>query len=97
MSSVAFFLLRFFLRVFLLLPSAYLRFLSEALEFSTGDFRVVPMTAFAMFNPIFPVFTWYVRLSCLFLWFAFVVVGCCWFAWASCLRLCVWILVFFGF
>ncbi|RVX20958.1 hypothetical protein CK203_002457 [Vitis vinifera] len=57
--SVAFFLLRFFLRVFLLLPSAYLRFLSEALEFSTGDFRVVPVTAFAVFNPIFPVFTQY--------------------------------------
>ncbi|KAL6328832.1 hypothetical protein AAG906_003849 [Vitis piasezkii] len=60
--SVAFFLLRFFLRVFLLLPSAYLRFLSEALEFSAGDFRVVLVTAFAVFNPIFPVFTRYVRL-----------------------------------
>ena len=68
MPSVAFFLLRFFLRVFLLLPSAYLRFLSEALEFSDGDFCVVPVTVFVVFNPIFAVFTRYVRLSCFCLW-----------------------------
>ena len=94
MPSVAFFLLHSFLRVFLLLPSAYLRFLSEALEFSDGDFCVVPVTAFVVFNPIFAVFTRYVRFV---LFLSLVFVGCCWFAWASCLRLRAWILVFFWF
>ena len=75
MPSVAFFLLRSFLRVFFFLPSAYLRFLSEALEFSDGDFCVVPVTKFAVFNPIFAVFTRYVRLSCFCLWFLLVVAG----------------------
>ena len=68
MSSVAFFLLCSFLRVFLLLPSAYFHFLSEALELSDDDFCVVPVTTFAVFNPIFAVFTRYVRLSCFCLW-----------------------------
>ena len=45
MPSVTFFLLRSFLRVLLLLPSTYLRFLSEALEFSHDDFCVIPVTA----------------------------------------------------
>ena len=80
--------------VFFLLLSAYLRFLSEALEFPDGAFCVVPVTAFAVFNPLFAVFTWYVRLSCFCLWFCLSSLSvCCWFAWASCLRLLV-LLVF---
>ncbi|RVX02035.1 hypothetical protein CK203_019418 [Vitis vinifera] len=34
-------------------------FPSEALGFSAGDFRVLTVTAFAVFNPTFPVYTWF--------------------------------------
>ena len=88
--------------MFLLLPSAYLRFLSEALEFSEGDFCVVPVTAFVVFNPIFAVFTLYVRLSCFCLWFCLlflsVVVGLLGRVACDCVRgyWCFWFLGFFG-
>ena len=42
-------------------------FLSKALGFSVGNICVVTVTAFAVFNPTFPVFSRYVRFSCFLL------------------------------
>ena len=83
-----FFLLRFFVSASsstFCVPS----FSSEALGFSVGDFRVLTVTAFAVFNPTFPVYTRYVRFSCFLLvvfvlWFVVGLLG---------KLLCDWVLI----
>ena len=65
-------------------------FLSEALGFSAGNICVMTMTAFAVFNPTFSVYTQYVRFSCFLLvvfvlWFVVGFLG---------MLLCDWKLVF---
>ena len=57
-------------------------FLSKALGFSVGNICVVTVTAFAVFNPTFPVFSRYVRFSCFLL-----VVFVLWFVGQVSLRL----------
>ena len=59
-------------------------FPSEALGFSAGDFRVLTVTAFAVFNPFLP-FLHSVRIFALVfsLLRFFGLVGCFWLAWAS--------------
>ena len=56
--------------------------MSEALGFSIGNIYVVTVTAFAVFNPTFPVYTRYVRFSCFLL-----VVFVLWFVGQVALRL----------
>ena len=63
--------------------------MSEALGFSAGNICVVTVTVFAVFNPTFPVYTWYVRFSCFLL-----VVFVLWFVGQVALRLEVGV---FGF
>ena len=83
MPSVAFFLLRSFLRVFLLLLSAYLRFLSEALEFFDGDFFVLAVIALRFATLLFHFYTWYVYLLLSFPCCALVLLVCFWLVWAN--------------
>ena len=64
-------------------------FSSEALGFSAVNICVVTVTAFAVFNPTFPVYTRYVRFSCFLLvvfifWFVVGLLG---------KLLCDWVLI----
>ena len=89
MPSIAFFLLRSFLRVFLLLLSVYLRFLSEALEFSDGDFCVLTVTALRFATLFFHFYTWYVYFAFAFSLLRFDFVGLLLACLSECL--CDWV------